>query len=154
MKFMQRAAASSTTSSPSTPKSEDQSSKRRKLSHSPAAQQSVDALVDQAAVRKALAEEERKRQEALVRHAAESGDARWVLHTQQAGATKSSQVQAPLKVVQVGFAQIDFSDNADDRIESAEDSQTPIQAFRRYNMDKKEACSFNTGATAVPVEVT
>ncbi|KAI1247688.1 hypothetical protein MGN70_011579 [Eutypa lata] len=139
MKFMQRAAASSTASSPSTPQSEEKSSKRRKLSHSPSTQQSIDALVDQTAVRKALADEERKRQEAVVRNAAESGDARWVLNTQKTGATRSRPVQTPLNVVQVGFAQIDSSDNADGQVGSLGTDHGAIQPFRRYNMDKKKA---------------
>lgn len=142
MKFMQRAAASSTASSPSTPQSEEKSSKRRKLSHSPSAQQSIDALVDQTAVRKALADEERKRQEAVVRNAAESGDARWVLNTQKTGATRSSPVQTPLNVVQVGFAQIDSSDNTDGQVGSLGTDHGAIQPFRRYNMDKKKVCFF------------
>ncbi|RYP81929.1 hypothetical protein DL769_001773 [Monosporascus sp. CRB-8-3] len=144
MKFMQRAAAtSSTASSPSTPQSEEQPSKRQKVAHSPATPQSIDSLVDQAAVKKALAEEERKRQEALVRHAAESGDARWVLDTKATRMTIGNEVQRPLNVVQVGFAQIDSSDNADDHIGSPDASHGPVQHFRRYNMDKKKACSLD-----------
>ncbi|KAK7749359.1 hypothetical protein SLS62_008211 [Diatrype stigma] len=149
MKFMQRAAVSSTASSPSTPQSDEKSSKRRKLSHSPSTPHNIDALVDQAAVKKALAEEERKREEALVRLAAESGDARWVLNSQKTGATRSSQVQTPLNVVQVGFAQIDSSDNADDHLGSPGAEHSSVQAIRRYNMDKKKACTFTIG-TAVP----
>ncbi|RYP90465.1 hypothetical protein DL770_003438 [Monosporascus sp. CRB-9-2] len=144
MKFMQRAAAtSSVASSPSTPQYEEQSSKRQKVSHSPATPHSIDSLVDQTAVRKALAEEERKRQEALARHAAESGDARWVLDTQATKMTTGNEVQRPLNVVQVGFAQIDSFDNADDHIGSPDASHGPVQYFRRYNMDKKKACSFD-----------
>ncbi|RYP69253.1 hypothetical protein DL771_006221 [Monosporascus sp. 5C6A] len=142
MKFMQRAAAtSSTASSPSTSQSEEQSSKRQKVSHSPAPPQSIDSLVDQAAVKKALAEEERKRQEALVRHAAESGDARWVLDTQATKMTTGNGVQRPLNVVQVGFAQIDSSDNADDNIGSQDGSYSPAQNNRGSDSDDSNSDS-------------
>ncbi|RYP15062.1 hypothetical protein DL765_005956 [Monosporascus sp. GIB2] len=142
MKFMQRAAAtSSTASSPRTPESEEQSSKRQKVSHTPATPQSIDSLVDQAAVKKALAEEERKRQEALVRHAAESGDARWVLDTGVTKMTTGNEVQRPLNVVQVGFAQIDSSDNADDHIESPDASHSPAQNNKGSDSDDSDSDS-------------
>ena len=144
MKFMQRAAATSTASSPTTPQSEEKSSKRRKTSHSPAIQQTIDALVDEAAVKKAIADEERKREEALVRNAAESGDARWVLNTteQTGGATRNNKVQTPFNVVQVGFAQIDSPDHTDEQETLLDPSQPSSQHVWRYNMDRKEACTF------------
>ena len=144
MKFMQRAAATSTASSPTTPQSEEKSSKRRKISHSPAIQQTIDALVDEAAVKKAIADEERKREEALARNAAESGDARWVLNTEQTGATRNNKVQTPFNVVQVGFAQIDSPDHTDEQEPLPGPSQSSAQHVWRYNMDRKEACTCAT----------
>jgi hypothetical protein len=129
MKFMQRAAASPPASSPTTPKSEEQSSKRRKVSHIPASP-TVQSLVDKAAVERALAEEERKRDEALLKHAADAGDARWVLDIQHKGANPTDRVTTPLSIVQVGFAEIDSVDA---------DSDTEYHPVRRYNMDKKKA---------------
>lgn len=154
MKFMQRAAATTPASSPSTPKSEEQTSKRQKLSHnSPTTEQNIDALVDQAAIKKALAEEERKREEALVRNAAESGDARWVLTAPNAGAIRHNQVHTPLNVVQVGFAQIDSPNTGDGDTESQDSEHNSVQPFRRFNMDKKKARCFATRATAVPMDM-
>ena len=150
MKFMQRAAASSTASSPTTtPKPEEKSSKRRKTSHNPAIQQTIDALVDEAAVKKAIADEERKREEALVRNAAESGDARWVLNTERIGTTGSSKVQTPFNVVQVGFAQIDSPDHTDEQEALPDSLHSPAQHVWRYNMDKKEVCTFKAATTRV-----
>ena len=139
MKFMQRAAASSTASSPATtPKPGEKSSKRRKVSHSPAIQQTIDALVDEAAVKKAIADEERKREEALVRNAAESGDARWVLNTKKTSVATSSKVQTPFNVVQVGFAQIDSPDHTDEQEAPHDSAHSSTQHVWRYNMDKNE----------------
>ncbi|KAI1078418.1 hypothetical protein F5B20DRAFT_582338 [Whalleya microplaca] len=135
MKFMQRVAASPSPS-PTTPKADEHSSKRRKLSR-----ENSDSLVqvDQAAIQAAVAEEERKRQGALARRAAELGDSRWVLDMPEMGKTASHQVQAPLNVIQVGFAQIDASGAAGLDSESTDAYQGPIPPFRRYNMDKKQA---------------
>ncbi|KXJ94504.1 hypothetical protein Micbo1qcDRAFT_44430 [Microdochium bolleyi] len=136
MKFMQRAATTPTTSTPSTPASEEQSSKRRKVTHQPE-DDGIAAMVDHKAVQLALAEEERKRHEAVLRNAAEAGDARWVLSTPK---QESFAVKPVLNVVQVGFAQID-SPNIKagyDSDESASDSEAAVQPFRRFNMEKKK----------------
>ncbi|KAI1502728.1 hypothetical protein F5X99DRAFT_150472 [Biscogniauxia marginata] len=138
MKFMQRAAASPS-SAPTTPNSEEQSSKRQKTSHSSAPQQDVASLVNQRAVQAAIAEEERKRQEALLQHAAELGDARWVLDIPEKAANSGHVVQTPLNVVQVGFAQIDSPDAAGDDNDLAGASRIKGQPLRRWNMGKKEA---------------
>lgn len=136
MKFMQRAAAS-TPSSPAsnagTPKSEESSSKRRKISHGPSATEDVDSLVDRQAIQAALDEGERKREEALIKHAAELGDARWVLDVHADKASSGAQAQRPLQVVQVGFAQIDSPNVSGDYSDSDEDTAPQI---RRYNMGK------------------
>ncbi|KAH7037888.1 uncharacterized protein B0I36DRAFT_72492 [Microdochium trichocladiopsis] len=135
MKFMQRAATTPTTSSPSTPASEEQSAKRRKVAHKPE-DDSIEAMVDHKAVQLALAEEERKRHEAVLRNAAAAGDARWVLNAPQ---HQSLAVKPLLNVVQVGFAQIDSPNTkaGNDSDDSASESETAVP-FRRFNMEKKK----------------
>lgn len=133
MKFMQRAAASAPT--PTSPSNEDQSSKRRKVSHGTSADIGVDSLVDQQAIQAAIDEGEKKREEALVKHAADSGDARWVLDVPPNVPGLGGNAQTPLNVVQVGYAQIDSVDASDQDADSLGTSQP----FRRYNMkDKKK----------------
>ncbi|KAI0887280.1 uncharacterized protein GGS22DRAFT_156621 [Annulohypoxylon maeteangense] len=144
MKFMQRAAASPTSSSPSTPKLDEQASKRRKVVHNPTTNNNINSIaqINQAAVQAAIAEEERKRQEALVHHAAELGDARWVLDISDEAAGSPSEIQTPLNVVQVGFAQIDSQIDSSDTVglddsESADTSHARTMV-RRYNMETKK----------------
>ncbi|KAL7627003.1 hypothetical protein AAE478_003779 [Parahypoxylon ruwenzoriense] len=143
MKFMQRAAASSSPSA-SAQKPEEQVSKRRKLNRKTAARGNTDHLVqiDQSAVQAALAEEERKRQEALEKHATELGDARWVLDIPSKGPGSDREIQTPLNVVQVGFAQIDSSDAAGLDAESTDASYGRIPMVRRYNMNNKQATKY------------
>ncbi|KAI1143830.1 hypothetical protein F5Y05DRAFT_362760 [Hypoxylon sp. FL0543] len=142
MKFMQRAVASPS-SSPTTPNSDEQASKRRKVSHDPAKSELRDSLpqIDQTAMQAAIAEEERKRQEALIQHAAELGDARWVLDIPEKATGSGREVQTPLNVVQVGFAQIDShidpSDAAGLDTESTDSSHGRTPVVRRYNMDNR-----------------
>ncbi|KAI1457674.1 hypothetical protein F4805DRAFT_169551 [Annulohypoxylon moriforme] len=145
MKFMQRAAASPTSSSPTTPKSDEQASKRRKVIHNPTRNDNTNSIaqIDQAAVQAAIAEEERKRQEALVQHAAELGDARWVLDISDKAAGSRSEIQTPLNVVQVGFAQIDSQIDPSDDV-GLDDSESADTSYartmvRRYNMENKKA---------------
>lgn len=144
MKFMQRAAASPASSSPATPTAtptpdSEQVSKRRKLSHkpTPSKTQASAAQIDQAAVQAALAEEERKRQEALVQRAAELGDEHWVLERPDKGTSPSREIQTPLNVVYVGFAQIDCSNDADLDAESIDSLPGYTSKIRRYNMPDK-----------------
>ncbi|KAI0380899.1 hypothetical protein F5Y04DRAFT_256202 [Hypomontagnella monticulosa] len=145
MKFMQRAAASpsSTPSTPATPNSDEQASKRRKVAHKPAKRDNSDSVaqIDQAAVQAAIAEEERKRQEALLQHAAELGDARWVLDIPNKAIDSTSAIQTPLNVVRVGFAQIDspFDPSDPTSLDGLESTDTTTPAVRRYNMDSKKA---------------
>ncbi|KAL1868237.1 hypothetical protein VTK73DRAFT_3764 [Phialemonium thermophilum] len=126
MRFMQRAAASSN-STPTTPTSESDdgsgsAKKKRKVSHTAAAKGSAATagpLFDERAVQAALEAEERKREAAIEKRARELGDARWVLDarmpaTATAAAARQSTAQAPLNVVQVGFAQIDSAAAAPD----------------------------------------
>ncbi|KAI0179965.1 hypothetical protein GGR52DRAFT_221354 [Hypoxylon sp. FL1284] len=147
MKFMQRAAASPSASSPTNADPDEQASnrsKRRKVAHKSSAAGSKEpvAQINQAAVRAAIAEEERKRQEALVQHAAELGDARWVLDMPNKPTNLNHTIQAPMNVVQVGFAQIDSPNDASDAAgldaESTDISHTRSPMVRRYNMDKKK----------------
>ncbi|KAI1096323.1 hypothetical protein F5B19DRAFT_488289 [Rostrohypoxylon terebratum] len=144
MKFMQRAAASPASSSPSTAKSDEQSSKRRKVVHN--TPNSI-AQIDQAAVQAAIAEEERKRQEALVQHAAEAGDARWVLDTTDKAIGSRGEIQAPLNVVQVGFAQIDSQIDPSDVVGLDDTEPADISdgrnMVRRYNMENKKMVKNN-----------
>ncbi|KAI1212856.1 uncharacterized protein F4807DRAFT_411753 [Annulohypoxylon truncatum] len=144
MKFMQRAVASPASSSPTTPNSDEQASKRRKVVHNPTRSDGPNSIaqIDQAAVQAAIAEEERKRQEALVQHAAELGDARWVLDIGDKAAESHSEIQTPLNVVQVGFAQIDSQIDPSDAVglddtDSADTSYARTMV-RRYNMENKK----------------
>ncbi|KAK6079969.1 zinc knuckle [Seiridium cupressi] len=131
MKFMQRAAASTPPASDaSTPKSDESSSKRRKISHSHSQKGDIDQLVDRQAIQAAIDVGERKREEALVKHAAELGDARWVLNVKNVSTT-GTKVQKPLQVVQVGYAQIDSPDTSEGLSDSAEDLLDRTQPIRR-----------------------
>lgn len=144
MKFMQRAAASVPT--PTSPSHEDQSSKRRKLSHGTSADAGVNSLVDQQAIQAAIDEGEKKREEALVKHAADSGDARWVLDVPHNVPGLGGHAQKPLNVVQVGFAQIDSLDASGESVDSL-DTPPP---FRRYNMKDKKKDKVRFQKSALP----
>jgi hypothetical protein len=129
MKFMQRGASTPTPAS-STPASETpSSSKRRKISTSDVTSLPANQLYDRAAIRAALEEEERKRQAAIEKQAAELGDSRWVLDVKGHGAGSSvDDPKSSLNVVQVGFGEIDDSDLMD---------VGQPQRFRRFNMKRK-----------------
>jgi hypothetical protein len=147
MKFMQRAAAtSSPASAPSTPQTDEQSSKRRKVSHTSSEKVDVESLVDRQAIQAAIEDGERKREEALVKHAAELGDARWVLNVNGSRPESGTQAQKPLNVVQVGFAQIDYPSTSVDYADSTGDEQEAVPPIRRYNMSKKKARSIHAVA--------
>ena len=108
MKFMQRAANSSP-SMPSPSTTDEPSPKRRRTgSDASPSRFNVDSLADQAAVEKALASEEAKRQAALERQAAEAGDTRWVLSFEDQQHPSDSSALA-LRIVQTGFANLDTS---------------------------------------------
>ncbi|KAK3949051.1 hypothetical protein QBC32DRAFT_44603 [Pseudoneurospora amorphoporcata] len=144
MKFMQRAAATAATAAPtdksSTPKTEDEGpSKRRKHSHAsktstpnPEAEQ---ALFDQKAIQAALEEEEKKRQAAVEKRAAELGDSYWVLPG--ASVAPKAGARPVLNVVQVGFAQIDYSGNASDE-DDVPPAVSTTPRFRQFNIKKKK----------------
>ncbi|KAF3064840.1 hypothetical protein GL218_01611 [Daldinia childiae] len=144
MKFMQRAVASPSSPSSATPTPDEQASKRRKVSHNQSKRDSIDSLahIDQSAVQAAIAEEEKKRQEAVVQNAAKLGDAHWVLDIPEKTTNSNRGIQT-LNVVQVGFAQIDSHiDTSDaagfDDFESADASHVRTPMVRRYNMDNKK----------------
>ncbi|KAI5864461.1 hypothetical protein GGS23DRAFT_447924 [Durotheca rogersii] len=146
MKFMQRAAALSSAPTNAQPTLE-QASKRRKLDQKYTRRSNADSLVqiDQDAIKAALAEEERKRQEALLKHAAEHGDAHWILDILDKGpASKPDSHQTPLNLVQVGFAQIDSADTtgSDAELTDVEDDSAPV--VKRYNMGNRQATKNST----------
>ncbi|KAL2024659.1 hypothetical protein VTK56DRAFT_6860 [Thermocarpiscus australiensis] len=145
MKFMQRGAAAAAAagaseagSAPATPSSNDGSAKRRKLSHTPSAASSpATPLYDQQAIQAALEEEERKRQAAIEKRAAELGDSHWVLDG--VPALPKSGARPLLNVVQVGFAQIDYADTSGAGDDPFDLGNPPAQAqFRRFNMKKSK----------------
>ncbi|KAK7923082.1 hypothetical protein PG985_007153 [Apiospora marii] len=149
MKFMQRAAASTPTTPTASPKNEEQSAKRRKVSHESTADAPVDLMVNQQAVQAAIDEGERKREEAIVKHAAELGDARWVLDVPDSSFNSLYRVKKPLNVVQVGYAHIDSPDVTENDEDSLGDSLEKGHLFRRYNMeDKKKVSAKSTKSDA------
>lgn len=134
MKFMQRAAAAKPPTSPSTRVSDSDdghSSKRRKTAEcsSPGASEIPSYIVDKNAARAALEEEDHKRQVAMDRMAERLGDSRWVLDT--AKLPSSHNGATPLKVVQVGFSEIDKREKAEDELEEE------VRAFKSYGPKKK-----------------
>jgi hypothetical protein len=145
MKFMQRAVASGS-SSPATPKSEEEhSSKRRKFSHAPSRSEPVTPIIDHEAVQAALQEEEKKRQAAIEKQAAELGDSHWVLDVPVPAGRSGGGPQKPLNVVQVGFAHIDTTNPGEGSSpESLEPKAIPAAViFRRFNMKAKTEAGLN-----------
>lgn len=148
MKFMQRGAAMNSTGSaagsPTTPRNDDEgsASKRRKLSRSSVPntpKAPATPLYDQKAIQAALEEEERKRQAAIEKRAAELGDSHWVLHNASAS-TKNGSHRA-LDIVQVGFAQIDSLEiSGEDTGLPGGESQPAPARFRQFNMKKAKVC--------------
>ncbi|KAI8933336.1 hypothetical protein NX059_009960 [Plenodomus lindquistii] len=113
MKFMQRSAAKSTASSPSTPNGPP--SKKVRLSKGGSAP-GTPSSHDHEILQTALAEEERKRQEASDKAAQYSGETKWVLSFQD---PLSGKREDALKVRQAGFAEIDAEDDSSDEEEEA-----------------------------------
>jgi len=129
MKFMQRAAASPASSSPTSP-DEPPNKRRKKDSDSTPSKFNVDALADQRAIHKALADEEAKRQAALERQAAEAGDTRWVLSFEDQKKASASSALA-LRVVQTGYANLDSLPPLQVRSMEEEPEDKPIVVGRR-----------------------
>ncbi|KAK0711418.1 hypothetical protein B0H67DRAFT_646793 [Lasiosphaeris hirsuta] len=148
MKFMQRgaaaAAATSEVSSPATPQTDEESSaaKRRKTAHKSAPGTPATPLYDQKALKTALEEEEQKRLAAIEKRAAELGDSHWVLGG--IAATPKTWPRQPLNVVQVGFAQIDYSTVPSNSEDAPETVELSVKArFYQFNMEKNKtkACA-------------
>ncbi|KAG0647522.1 hypothetical protein D0Z07_6527 [Hyphodiscus hymeniophilus] len=131
MKFMQRAAASPTPS-PSTP-DEPSPKRRKKDTDSPGAPAfDVNALVNQRAIEAAAVEEDAKRQNALEKAAAESGDTRWVLSFEDQTVTAPN---LPLRIVQTGYANLDVSSSFRPAEEFGEDKPVMVgrRSFGKFN---------------------
>lgn len=104
---MQRSAAKSTASSPSTPNGPP--AKKLRLSKGESAPSSPYSH-DQEILQTALAEEERKQQEASDKAAQYSGETKWVLSFQD---PLSGKRQDSMTVRKAGFAEIDAEDDSD-----------------------------------------
>lgn len=155
MKFMQRAAAAAgPPASPVTPTTDDheRSSKRRKTSGRAAlggAPEAPTYVIDHRAAQAALEEEERKRQALVAKHAEALGDSHWVLDA--AKLPGSQQGGAPLKIVQVGFSQIDRGGGAEEQ--EQEDEETAVTdgpTFRSFG-PQKEAPAKDDASSNVPL---
>ncbi|KAF4614292.1 hypothetical protein G7Y89_g15447 [Cudoniella acicularis] len=130
MKFMQRAAASlPTTSSPSTTDEPPNKRRRTEVDSCPPTF-NVNALADQRAIQKAVADEEAKRQAALEKQAAEAGDTRWVLSFEDQNHAAAASSLA-LRVVPTGFAVIDSLSPLQIRSLEEEAEDKPIMVGRR-----------------------
>jgi hypothetical protein len=148
MKFMQRGAAAAASaeasgnSSPVPPRSDDGSTKRRKTSHTTVAGPAPAApLYDQKAIQSALEEEEKKRQAAIEKRAAELGDSHWVLKGVPAPKTSSRPL---LNVVQVGFAQIDHASTSGGSEDPFTEGDSAASAkFKRFNIKSKVCAGYH-----------
>lgn len=102
-------------------------------------------MVNQADAQAALDEEERQRQAVIKKRAEQLGDAHWVLDA--AKLPKIRQAGTPLRVVQVGFSQIDGGQSRGDEEEEDDAPQTDGPAFRSYGPEKrkKEAKACTSG---------
>lgn len=87
----------------------------------------MNALVDQRAIQAAAAAEDAKRQAALERAAAESGDTRWVLSFEDQRA--SAPPKLALRVVQTGYANLDVPSTT--RPAEDFDEDKPVMVGRR-----------------------
>ena len=127
MKFMQRAVASA--SSAGTPSSDERSSKRRRVDNNMSPSGSAQDLVDQAAIRAALKDQEDKRLAALEKHAADRGDSHWVL--QNPLIPRATAQTTPLNVVFVGYADIDASDVSDGEVRVAQNGRKKTDNYKK-----------------------
>lgn len=111
MKFMQRSAAKSTVSSPSSPSGPP--SKKTRLSKGGFAAGTPNSH-DHEILQTALAEEEKKRQEASDKAAQYSGETKWVLSFQD---PLNGTRQESMNVRKAGFAEIDADNDSSDEEE-------------------------------------
>lgn len=135
MKFMQRAAASA--SSPGTPDSDTHSAKKRKLGHASPAESKFDASINQASIKAALEEQESKRQAALAQHS--SSDTQWVLKNTLGSAQVNKSEKAPMKIVYVGYGDVDSSNESGDNEDEPQQGRT---STRNYKSGTKACVSF------------
>lgn len=131
MKFMQRAAASPS-SGPSTPA--EPPSKRQRMSDGsgistpPSASRS-----DATAAKEAVAAEERQREEAFDREAADRGESKWYLSFKQPQKPASA---SPFRVVSAGYSTLDGSNTKDQDSEDEDESTGPHvgrRSFGKFN---------------------
>ncbi|KAH7170555.1 hypothetical protein EDB81DRAFT_170255 [Dactylonectria macrodidyma] len=125
MKFMQRAVASA--SSAGSPDSELHSAKKRKLGESPS-EGRINLNIDQATIKAALDEQESKRLSALEKHVV--ADTHWVLNNAWAG-SKATDASTPLKVVYVGYGDIDSSNESGDNEDVPANGRTSTHNFKK-----------------------
>lgn len=151
MKFMQRAAAAKSPSAPSAPSTptaasdDERPSKRLRTGErsSPSVPKTPGFVVDQKAAQAALDEEDRKRQAAIDRMAERLGDSHWVLDTAKLPASHNQ--ATPLRVVQIGFSEIDKKQKSEEGQEEKEKEQT----FQSYG-PKKKTTKEQAGAHPTP----
>lgn len=147
MKFMQRAAAASSSAptSPTTATTDDgRSSKRQKTAgrSSLGTPETPSYVVNQAATQAALEEEERKRQAIIEKRAEQLGDSHWVLDA--AKLPGASQAGTPLRIVQVGFSQIDGGDGLGGEDQKQEEvPKAHVPTFLSYGPKKVQAAKRN-----------
>jgi hypothetical protein len=126
--FMQRSAHKATAASPSTPNGPP--SKKARLSNGNSAP-GTPGTPDHEILQSALAEEEKKRQQALDKAAQHAGETKWVLSYTDPLAGKR---QESLQVTQAGFAELDEEDS------DAEVEVRPIRKQFGGGLKKKEVC--------------
>lgn len=137
MKFMQRAVASSTTT-PS-PDPDSHSAKKRKLGHAASDKELLG--FDQSAVQAAIEDRETKRQEAILKH--RTDDTRWVVNTAWDKKTSGKTNTKPLRVVYVGYGDVD-ADKAGSDDDDLEDDATAVGRMSTYKKPKEPATKVST----------
>lgn len=136
---MQRSAAKSGVSEPSTPQGPP--SKKARLSSggsTPGTPKTPYTPEDAETMRKALAAEEKKREEALARAYEHTGETKWVLSYNDPYAGKRPPV---MQVRQAGFAAIDADDD------SEEEEDKPVRMQFGGGLKKTKAVRGNTAGT-------
>lgn len=123
---MQRSAAKSVASSPSAPNGPP--SKKVRLSNGTSAHGTPDHQILQTA----LAEEEKKRQEALDKAAQHTGETKWVLSLQNSG---DNQRRDAMKVRQAGFAELDAEEESEEEEEEARPARMQFGGGLKKNTD-------------------
>ncbi|CAH0049377.1 unnamed protein product [Clonostachys solani] len=141
MKFMQRAAA--TASSPTTPGSDTDghSAKKRKLNRDAAAQAKIIANIDKASIQAAIDQREAKRQAALEKHSVL--DTHWVLDTNWDKKPLGKPQSQPLKVVYVGYGDVDSSD--DESQDDPKCGRTSTQNYKQAPAGKQSQKNTSDG---------